>query len=86
MIHRVESTGSIWEIDVEDMRYRRFPKEESPREKPEWGNSEDGLKDFVWHDFIEWRVTDTRLIITTQVTDKGPVCVVAPLPSDQGES
>ena len=49
-ILRVESLGSVWEIDLSLMRYRRYPKEERPREFPEWSDERAGaLQDFVWH-------------------------------------
>lgn len=46
----IESLGSIWEIDALDMRYRRWPKHEAPRERPEWGDERaEALQDYTWH-------------------------------------
>ena len=76
-MHRIESLGSVWEIDEDDLRYRRFPKNEAPRENPEWGGPEAGaLQDFVWHPFISWRITsnrffESRLVIVTAVDEDG---------------
>jgi hypothetical protein len=48
---RIATRGSIFLIDEGLNRYQRMPKEEKPREKPEWGSSVAGpLQDFVWHD------------------------------------
>lgn len=47
---RVISLGSVWEIDPELMRYRRYPKVEKPRDNPAWADQRAGaLQDFVWH-------------------------------------
>ncbi len=52
---RIESFGSIWEIDEEDHRYRRWPKQEAPREHAEWSDERAGaLQDFVWHHYDTW--------------------------------
>jgi hypothetical protein len=49
-ILRVESFGSVWEIDLSLNRYRRYPREERPREREEWSDERAGaLQDFVWH-------------------------------------
>lgn len=83
---RIESVGSVWEIDEDDLRYRRWPKTEGPRENPEWGGPDAGaLQDFVWHPFLSWRVatnrfSETRLVIVTEVDHNGEeTAVTAPL-------
>lgn len=90
---KVESLGSIWEIDTLDMRYRRWPKNEAPRKKPEWSDERAGaLQDVVWHPMralpflLTASFSDYRLAIphTKRETDaaKEP-CVTAPLLSDE---
>ena len=69
---RVETAGSIWMIDNDLRRYCRFPKQEQPREHPEWGGPEAGaLQDAVWHDFAgEWAITPSgRLLIQVEYRD-----------------
>ena len=52
-MRRIESIGSYWEIDEDLKRYRRWPKEETPRPN-EWGGPEAGaLQDLVWHEYHE---------------------------------
>ena len=70
---RVTTKGSIFEIDEALQRYRRFPREERPREHPEWGSDKAGaLQDFVWHDIDPegWYINELsgRLIIHTRGT------------------
>ena len=49
---RVETLGSIFVIDEDLERYCRFPLQEGPRERPEWGGPDAGdLQDLVWHDY-----------------------------------
>jgi len=56
---RVESHGSVWTFDTELKRYMRLPKQEAPRERPEWSDERAGaLQDVVWHDYVSWRITD----------------------------
>lgn len=51
MQFRVMSLGSIWEIDTDLNRYRRYPRKEKPRDDASWGSAEAGpLQDFVWHE------------------------------------
>ena len=82
----VETQGSIWHIDEDLNRYRRFPKEEKPREKPEWSDEQAGpLQDAVWHDFTgTWWLTHTHLVIQVYVAGYGyggrPRYITAPLP------
>lgn len=78
MIQRIETMGSIFEIDEDDLRYRRFPKHEGPREKPEWSDERAGaLQDAVWHPYIEWEFEPAwdymskALIITFGHNDNG---------------
>lgn len=92
-IVRVESVGSIWEIDEDDLRYRRWPKEESPREDPTWGDETQGaLQDFVWHKMTRrpytvpvwgWGDATGRLVIPVpehrKTTGGMADCVSAPL-------
>jgi hypothetical protein len=71
-ITRIESDGSFWMIDNDLRRYCRFPKNEMPRENPDWGSAEAGLlQDAVWHDFAgDWRIEPTgRLFIETEFHD-----------------
>lgn len=86
-ILRVESAGSIWEIDLTLNRYRRMPREEQPRERPEWGGPDAGpLQDFVWHEMRDKpfvirstsKFLPDRLVIPTPLKD-GKDCVTAPL-------
>jgi hypothetical protein len=81
---RIESFGSIWEIDEDDLRYRRFPKWEGPREKMEWGTTEGPLKDFEWHPYSEWRIIERHemqfiVIVTGENANGEPTGVRAPL-------
>lgn len=72
---RVESLGSIVLIDETDSRYMRMPKQEQPRERPEWGDASAGaLQDGVWHGFTSWRV-DVHPLHTSIV---GPCCQNCP--------
>lgn len=76
---RIESLGSIWEIDEEMLRYRRWPKQEAPREKPEWSDDRAGkLQDFVWHSYVSYWIDGGRLFIDTG--GALPYYVTAPLP------
>jgi hypothetical protein len=82
---RIESRGSYWEIDEEDLRYRRWPKYEGPRENPEWGKN-GVLQDAIWHPFVRWeyRFVGTpyeELVIVIREQDDGNNHVVrAPMP------
>lgn len=64
---RVRTLGSVFEIDEALGRYRRMPREERPRERPEWGGPDAGpLRDFAWLPMGEegWRIDDrARLLI-----------------------
>jgi hypothetical protein len=80
---RVETVGSVWLIDETEGRYCRFPLEEKPRERAEWGDERAGdLQDLVWHDFAgQWRIDDYtgRLFIETRWSeDEGWWVVTAP--------
>lgn len=79
---RVESMGSMWQIDEDLKRYCRFPKQELPREHPFWGGPDAGfLQDAVWHDFEgEWRITPTDHLLIEVFEDpvKGWFVVRAP--------
>jgi hypothetical protein len=50
---RVESIGSIWWIDEENMKYSRTPKVERPRDFPANGDGTP-LKDLKWFPFTHW--------------------------------
>ena len=83
---RIETTGSIWLIDDDRHVYYRFPREERPRERPEWGGPDAGaLQDAVPHDFVEWWIDPptghrpAALRIRTTPGDNGR-CVWAPNP------
>lgn len=54
-IHRHVSAGSVWELDNDLNRYRRYPRTEGPREVAEWSDERAGsLQDAVWHDMVRW--------------------------------
>jgi hypothetical protein len=56
---RVQSRGSLWVLDEDLLRYCRFPLNEAPRERPEWGSADAGaLQDAVWHPYVSWRLSD----------------------------
>jgi hypothetical protein len=58
---RVVTAGSIFELDDDLRRYRRYPNREQPREKPEWSDERAGvLQDFVWHPMVSWHYRPTR--------------------------
>lgn len=85
---RIETQGSVFEIDEDDLRYRRFPKQEAPRERPEWSDDRAGvLQDFVWHPYLSWEIRVVpalgeweRLVITTHLNEGGaPARVIAPI-------
>lgn len=82
-VRRVESRGSIWEIDEVLMRYRRFPREEKPREDPSWGGPDAGaLQDFAWHEFTSWRFDPTWNGWALVIEVPGPeVRITAPMPA-----
>lgn len=86
MIRRVETVGSVFEFDEQDRRYRRWPKSEAPRERPEWGTTRGPLMDAVWHPFVDWSVETgqwgvRRLLITVARNDDGTCTrVSAPIP------
>lgn len=90
---RVTSFGSIWEIDEDLMRYRRYPRREQPRERAEWSDERAGaLQDFVWHPMAgEWRLEPRhkRLIIPVpdeRATFYGKQMIAsAPLDDDEFE-
>lgn len=80
---RIETGGSIFEIDEDMDRYRRFPKNEGPREKPEWSDERAGaLQDAVWHPFVKWGYRSGRLVIQVEEADENGMAAVvtAPLP------
>lgn len=55
---RIESRGSVWTFDTEELRYMRFPKHEAPRERPEWSDERAGtLQDGIWHPYKNWLIT-----------------------------
>ena len=75
----VETMGSVWLIDEDQMTYLRMPKREGPRENG-WGDADQGdLADLVWHPFTEWEIRDVLgqecLLIRTQSPGGG---VIAP--------
>lgn len=85
---RIETLGSIFEIDELDRRYRRFPKHEAPRERPEWSDERAGrLQDGIWHPYLSWEIRVVpslgeweRLLIMTHVNEDGKgAYVVAPM-------
>lgn len=52
---RVETVGSVWWFDETTHEYLRLPREEKPREKPEWSDERAGpLQDAVWHPYVRW--------------------------------
>lgn len=54
---RVVTKGSVWLFDEDRKMYCRFPRDEKPRERPEWGSAEAGvLQDAVWHSYAAWRI------------------------------
>ncbi len=54
---KIESEGSYWWIDERSKEYMRLPKEEKPRERPEWGDERAGaLQDAIWHPYEEWKL------------------------------
>ena len=73
------------EIDDDLLRYRRLPKHEMGRERPEWSDERAGiLQDAVWHTFERWEIRPhpdayvRRLVIFN--VDGTTRCVIAPLP------
>ena len=74
-IVRVESLGSVWEIDENLNRYRRFPKTETGREKPEWSDERAGaLQDAVWHDFTgDWEIRKRPIVVEWDWVEDRPV-------------
>lgn len=84
-MRRIETFGSIFEVDEDLEQYRRWPKHEKPRDKPEWGSEEAGLlQDFVWHPLVRWGVHphEPRLIIQSQADTEGHDALSAPVDTD----
>lgn len=78
---RIETVGSIFEIDEDLMRYRRWPKQEAPRDNPEWSDSRAGaLQDFVWHSYERWETDFAHLRIYYLVDGNRQMYLQAPLP------
>lgn len=66
----IRTLGSRWEFWETEHLYRRSPRTEGGREKPEWGGPEAGpLQDHVWHQFATWDVDDAFLWI--EIPDGG---------------
>ncbi len=66
LYERIVSVGSLWDFDALLGRYRRMPKVERPRARPEWGDERAGdCEDFVWHGLRDWWICDDgrRLVI-----------------------
>ena len=82
---KVESLGSFWFFDEENLRYMRMPKTEQPRENG-WGGPDQGeLQDLVWHDYITWFIDHdhqrvSQLKIQVPAPGTRPYYVVAPMP------
>lgn len=73
---RIETVGSVFEIDENDMRYRRFPKVEAPREKPDWSTGI--LQDGVWHPYVSWEIR-----IIPSLGDWERLCITTPGVDDE---
>ncbi len=77
---KIETNGSFWFFDEVNRKYLRMPKQEGPRERPEWGDERAGLlQDLVWHDYADWKVVHGRLIISFEDHDR---VVKAPNPRE----
>jgi hypothetical protein len=84
---KIESVGSFWEFDTTLHRYRRWPKNEGPRERPEWSPPSGPLQDFVWHDMFPSEDDDGYYVAYGKlrirvIVDPRPRYVSAPLPFD----
>lgn len=59
-MNRVETKGSVWMLDDDQLRYARMPKHEGPRLSPpgaDWGGSGAcALQDLVWHPMVRWEI------------------------------
>lgn len=54
---RVDTVGSSWWLDDDAGQYLRLPRNEAPRERPEWSDARAGvLQDAVWHPMVAWRI------------------------------
>jgi hypothetical protein len=65
-VRGVARVGSLWDFDTLLGCYRRMPKVERPRERPEWGDERAGeCQDFVWHGLRDWWMCDggRRMVI-----------------------
>lgn len=75
---KIETNGSFWFFDEVNRKYLRMPKQEGPRERPEWGDERAGrLQDLYWHDYDRWEVINGKLIIHFEDDDR---VVFAPNP------
>lgn len=60
---KVETKGSFFWLDEAAGEYLRLPKEERPRERPEWSDERAGaLQDAVWHPMVGWRIGPFPLV------------------------
>jgi hypothetical protein len=80
----------MWEIDLDLLRYRRWPKAEGPREEP-FKSYSDGtkLEDLIWHDCTGAHIdlgsryrhaARTVLIIDVPDEHRPRQCIIAPNP------
>lgn len=61
---RVESIGSVWWFDEAAGEYLRLPRNEQPREHPEWSDERAGaLQDAVWHPYADVSFTHGRMYV-----------------------
>lgn len=72
---RIESRGSFWEIDEDLLQYRRWPKQEAPREQPGWSTGV--LQDFVWLPYVSYEICNEVLLI--HLPDRPGHRITAPL-------
>lgn len=59
---KIESIGSFWWFDEATHEYMRLPKNEMPRERPDWSDERAGvLQDAVWHPYVSYSIGPVSL-------------------------